>query len=128
MTVIQHNPAALFPPYRGYSHGIEIRGAERLLFISGLNGYLADGKTMPASFEEQGDVIWQHIGTLLRAADMDYPDLISLRTYLADPEYDEANVRLRVKYLGGHQVSSTVVCCRLLVPTWKLEIEAVAAR
>ena len=128
MTMIRHNPDGLFPPYRGYSHGVEIRGATRLLFISGLNGYLADGKTMPVSFEEQGDVIWRHIGTLLRAADMDYPDLVSLRTYLAEPEYDEANVRLRVKYLGSHQLSSTVVCCRLLDPAWKLEIEAVAAK
>jgi enamine deaminase RidA (YjgF/YER057c/UK114 family) len=128
MAVIQHNPEGLFPPYRGYSHAIEIRGAARLLFISGLNGYLADGKTMPVSFEEQGDVIWKHIGTLLRAADMNYPDLISLRTYLAEPEYDEANVRLRVKYLGSHQPASTVVCCRLLDPGWKLEMEAVAAR
>jgi enamine deaminase RidA (YjgF/YER057c/UK114 family) len=105
-----------------------VRGAERLLLISGLNGYLADGKTMPVSFEEQGDVIWQHIGTLLRAADMDYRDLVSLRTYLAEPEYDEANVRLRVKYLGTHKVASTVVCCRLLDPTWKLEIEAIAVK
>jgi enamine deaminase RidA (YjgF/YER057c/UK114 family) len=128
LTVIQHNPDGLFPPYRGYSHGVEIRGASRLLLISGLNGYLADGKTMPSSFEEQGDVIWRHIGTLLRAADMDYADLVSLRTYLADPEYDQANVRLRVKYLGSHQLSSTVVCCRLLDPAWKLEIEAVASK
>ncbi len=128
MTVIQHNPAALFPPYRSYSHGVEVRGAERLLFISGLNGYLSDGKTIPLTFEEQGDVIWKHIGSLLQAADMDYHDLVSLRTYLADPEHDEANVRLRVKYLGTHQVSSTVICCRLLDPTWKLEIEAVAAK
>jgi enamine deaminase RidA (YjgF/YER057c/UK114 family) len=128
VTVIHHNPDGLFPPYRGYSHAIEIRGATRLLFISGLNGYLADGKTMPTSFEEQGEVIWRHIRTLLRAADMDYPDVVSLRTYLADPEYDEANVRLRVKYLGSHQPASTVVCCRLLDPTWKLEVEAMAAK
>jgi hypothetical protein len=50
-----------------------------------------------------------------------------LRTYLADPVYDEANVRMRVKYLGNHETSSTVVCCRLLDPKWKLEIEAMAA-
>ncbi|MGH8546849.1 MAG: RidA family protein, partial [Gammaproteobacteria bacterium] len=59
---------------------------------------------------------------------MDYPDLISLRTYLADPGYDEANVRLRVKYLGTHQPASTVICCHLLDPKWKLEIEAMAAK
>lgn len=78
----------------------------------GLNGYLVDGKTMPESFEEQADVIWTHIGTLLQSAGMGFKNLVSLRTYLADPEYDEANVRMRVKYLGDHETSSTVVCCQ----------------
>jgi 2-iminobutanoate/2-iminopropanoate deaminase len=126
--VITHNPDGLFPPYRNYSHATEIRGDARLLIISGLNGYHADGGTMPESFDEQGELIWQHIGTILRAAGMDYRDLVSLRTYLADPSYDEANVRLRVKYLGDHRPASTVVCCQLLDPTWKLEVEAMAAR
>jgi len=128
MTIIRHNPTTVFPPYRCYSHAIEIRGEARLLFISGLNGYLADGKTMPDSFEEQGELIWMHLGAVLQSANMEYRDLVSLRTYLADPGYDEANVRLRVKYLGDHQPSSTVVCCRLLDPAWKLEMEAVAAK
>jgi enamine deaminase RidA (YjgF/YER057c/UK114 family) len=128
MTVIKHNPPELFPPYRCYSHATEIRGNSRLLIISGLNGYLADGVTMPESFEEQGNIIWRHIGRLLRSAEMDYQDLVSLRTYLAGPEYDEANVRLRIKYLGDHQPSSTVVCCQLLDPRWKLEVEAMAAK
>jgi enamine deaminase RidA (YjgF/YER057c/UK114 family) len=126
--IISHNPEGLFPPYRNYSHATEVRGDARLLVISGLNGYLADGQTMPESFEEQGDVIWRHIGTILRSAGMDYGDLVSLRTYLADPSYDEANVRLRVKYLGDHRPSSTVVCCQLLDPRWKLEVEAMAAK
>jgi enamine deaminase RidA (YjgF/YER057c/UK114 family) len=99
-----------------------------LLIISGLNGYLVDGVTMPELFEEQGDIIWRHIGTLLRSAGMDYQDLVSLRTYLASPEHDEANVRLRIKYLGDHQPSSTVVCCQLLDSRWKLEVEAMAAK
>lgn len=128
MPVIKHNPSGLFPQYRCYSHAMEIRGDSRLLIISGLNGYLADGKTMPESFEEQGEIIWQHIGTILQSAGMDYQDLVSLRMYLADPQYDEANVRLRVKYLGDHQPSLTVVCCQLLDPKWKLEIEAMAAK
>ncbi|MBT2302192.1 RidA family protein [Variovorax paradoxus] len=128
MTVIQHNPEGVFPPYRCYSHATEIRGDSRLLVISGLNGYLADGITMPESFEEQGDLIWTHMGTILRSAGMDYRDLVSVRTYLAAPEFDEANVRLRVKYLGDHRVSLTVVCSRLLDPRWKLEIEAMAAK
>jgi 2-iminobutanoate/2-iminopropanoate deaminase len=127
MPILQHNPPELFPPYRCYTHATEIRGNARLLIISGLNGYLQDGRSMPESFEEQADVIWTHIGTLLRAADMTIANLVSLRTYLADPRYDEANVRMRVKYLGTHAVSSTVICCQLLDPRWKLEVEAMAA-
>jgi enamine deaminase RidA (YjgF/YER057c/UK114 family) len=126
--VIKHNPEGVFPPYRCYSHATEIRGDSRLLIVSGLNGYLSDGKTMPESFEDQGDAIWKHLRTILLAAGMDYQDLVSLRTYLADPRYDEANVRLRVKYLDTHRPASTVVCCRLLDPRWKLEMEAMAAR
>jgi 2-iminobutanoate/2-iminopropanoate deaminase len=128
MAVIKHNPPGVFPPYRCYSHAVEVRGDSRLLIISGLNGFMTDGKTLPESFEAQGDLIWQHLGTILRSADMDYSDLVSLRIYLADPAYDEPNVQLRVKYLGDHQVALTVVCAQLLDPRWKLEIEATAAK
>lgn len=127
MPVTSHNPPELFPPYRSYSHATEIHPGSRLLVISGLNGYLADGVTLPESFEEQAEIIWSHIGTLLRAAGMDYRNLVSLRFYLADPSYDEANVAMRVKYLGNHRPSLTVICCRLLDPRWKLEVEAMAA-
>ena len=104
MPVIQHNPSGVFPPYRGYAHATEVHNS-RLLVISGLNGFLEDGQTMPATFEEQGEVIWKHLGTILKSAGMAYGDLISLRTYLADPADDEANVRLRMKYLAGHKVA-----------------------
>lgn len=128
MPILAHNPTSVFPPYRAYCHGMEVTGDSRLLFISGLNGYLADGTTMPDSFEEQADVIWGHIQSILASAGMKLQDIVSLRTYLADPAFDEANVKMRVKYMGTHTPSSTVICCRLLDPRWKLEIEAVAAQ
>jgi 2-iminobutanoate/2-iminopropanoate deaminase len=128
MPVIKHNPDGVFPPYRNYSHAVEVKGDSRLLMISGLNGYLSDGQTMPESFEEQGDLIWQHMGTILKSAGMDYQDLISIRTYLSDPSYDEANVQLRMKYLGDNHPTLTVICCQLLDPKWKLEVEAIAAK
>jgi enamine deaminase RidA (YjgF/YER057c/UK114 family) len=127
MPVIRHNPEKLYPQYQNYSHAVEIGGNARLLIISGLNGYLPDGKTMPETFEEQAELIWKHLGIILESADMDYSNLVSLRMYLASPEYDEANVRLRKKYLGDHEVALTVVCAQLLDPRWKLEVEAMAA-
>lgn len=127
MPIVRHNPPELFPQYRCYSHATEIRGESRLLVISGLNGYLADGKTMPESFEEQAEVIWSHLAAILRSADMTFANLVSLRFYLANPRYDEANVQMRAKHLGSHQPSLTVICCQLLDPRWKLEVEAMAA-
>jgi len=127
MPVIQHNPDGVFPPYRAYSHATEVRGESRLLFISGLNGYDSDGTTMPESFEEQAELVWAHIRTILDSAGMGVANIVSLRTYLSDPKYDEQNVRMRVKHLGSHRPASTVVCCQLLGSLWKLEVEAVAA-
>src|SRR5689334_11082811 len=127
MTPVVHNPSSLFPPYRGYVHAIEIPAGSRLLFISGLNGFEQDGSTMPESFDDQAELIWAHTRSILASAEMTVSNLVSLRTYLADPKHDEANARMRLKQLGAHRVSSTVVCCQLLESKWKLEIEAVAA-
>jgi 2-iminobutanoate/2-iminopropanoate deaminase len=125
--VIKHNPEKMYPQYQSYSHAIELSSSSRLLIMSGLNGYLPDGKSMPETFEEQGEIIWQYLGTILASAQMSYQNLVSIRTYLASPEFDEANVRLRRKYLGDHEPTLTVVCCQLLDKRWKLEIEAMAA-
>ena len=127
MAVVKHNPETLYPQYQSYSHAVEIKGDSRLVIISGLNGYLQDGKTMPESFEEQCETIWKHLGTILESAQMGYENLVSLRFYLAHPQYDEANVKLRKKYLRNHQPTLTVICAQLLDPKWKLEVEAMAA-
>lgn len=127
MSPTPRNPTELFPQYRCYSHAIEVSAGSRLLVISGLNGYLADGVTMPEAFEEQAEVIWGHLHAILRSAGMSVANLVSLRFYLADPADDEANVRILSTHLGSHAPARTVVCCRLLDPRWKLEIEAMAA-
>jgi 2-iminobutanoate/2-iminopropanoate deaminase len=127
MPLIHHNPTTVFPPYRAYSHATEVRGDSRLLFVSGLNGFERDGTTMPESFDEQAELIWQHVQSILASAGMELTNIVSLRTYLSDPKYDEPNVRMRVKYMGDHKPALTVVCCQLLDPKWKLEMEVVAA-
>lgn len=82
---------------------------------------------MPESFEDQARLIWNYIGKILESADMGYGDIVSLRTYLAGPEFDEPNIAIRKEHLGDNEPSSTVICCQLLESKWKLEIEAVAA-
>ena len=127
MPTKKHNPKDLFPQYNNYSHAVEVSGESRILFISGLNGYMPDGITMPGSFQEQARLIWTYIGSILESAGMGYENIVSLRTYLAGPEFDEPNIAIRKKFLGDSEPASTVVCCQLLESKWKLEIEAVAA-
>ncbi|MGI9204463.1 MAG: RidA family protein [Woeseiaceae bacterium] len=127
MPIKKHNPKDLFPQYNNYSHGIEVTGDSRILFISGLNGYEHDGETMPKSFEGQARLIWTHIGSILTSANMGFEHIVSLRTYLAHPDYDEPNIAMRKEFLGSNEPASTVICCQLLESKWKLEIEAVAA-
>ncbi|MEO5920774.1 MAG: RidA family protein [Pseudolysinimonas sp.] len=123
-----HNPPTLYPPYRAYAHAAEVPPGARLLVIAGLNGYEADGVTMPAGFDEQAELIWTYLEAALDAAGMTVADLISLRFYLADPADDEANVQILMRHLGDHRVPRTVLSARLLEPAWKIEIEAMAAR
>ncbi len=127
MTLKKHEPKGLYPKYPGYTHAVEVPAGARTLHISGLNGYESDGKTMPESFEEQSELIWRHLRAILASAGMDIRNLVFLRTYLARPEYMEANKAIRKKHLGDHEVGITVVAATLLKPEWKLEVEAVTA-
>jgi enamine deaminase RidA (YjgF/YER057c/UK114 family) len=127
MTATPRNPVSIYPPYRNYSHAQELSGDQRLLFISGLNGYERDGKTMPESFDGQATNIWTYMGEILTDAGMSYDNLVSIRFYLSDPAYRTENTELRARFLGHHNPAITVIACTLLDPTWKLEIEAVAA-
>jgi 2-iminobutanoate/2-iminopropanoate deaminase len=128
VAVVAHDPDGVFPPYAAYAHAVEVPPGARTLHISGLNGFRPDGVTMPASFEDQAEQVWDHLATVLAHAGMTYDDLVSLRFYLADPADDPANVAILTRRLGDHRCARTVISCRLLEPDWRIEVEAVAAR
>jgi 2-iminobutanoate/2-iminopropanoate deaminase len=82
---------------------------------------------MPEAFEDQCEMIWSHLRSILASAGMGIENLVLLRTYLASPEYRVVDAKLRKKYLGDHEVALTVISAMLLQPSWKLEVEAVAS-
>jgi enamine deaminase RidA (YjgF/YER057c/UK114 family) len=127
MTLRQHNPTQVFPPYANYAHAVEVAAGSRLLFISGLNGLHRDGRSIPADFESQAELIWSHLETILREAGMSISDLVALRFYLAEPAHDPMNVAILKRHLGDHHAARTVVCTGLLEPEWLVEVEAIAA-
>ncbi|HYJ66056.1 MAG TPA: RidA family protein [Nocardioidaceae bacterium] len=128
MTITRHNPAVVFPAYRSYAHAVEVPAGARTLYISGVNGYEADGVTMPTDFAAQARLVWRHLGTILESAGMGYADLVSLRFFLASAADDPVNVEILSAHLGDTAAARTVVVQQLLEPGWLVEIEGIAAK
>jgi enamine deaminase RidA (YjgF/YER057c/UK114 family) len=105
---------------------MEVRGAERLLFVAGTMGLDADG-VPGATLEEQLELIWSNLRRILAGADMTVDNIVRLTSYLRDPAYAEANAAARVKALGGRAVPTTAIVAQTLVSEWLVEIEVIAA-
>ncbi|WP_406601944.1 RidA family protein [Lentzea kristufekii] len=105
---------------------MEVRGAERFLFVSGTMGLDPSGNA-GAGLAEQLDLIWSNIRAILASAGMTVDNVVRLTTYLRDPSYAEANAAARVAALGGRAVPTTAIVATTLVSDWLVEIEVIAA-
>jgi enamine deaminase RidA (YjgF/YER057c/UK114 family) len=127
METIVRNPAdGVYPATDDYVHALEVRGAQRLLFVSGTMGLEADGAP-GATLERQLDLIWSNIRAILASADMTPDNIVRLTSYLTDSAYAEANAAARVAALGGRTIPTTAIVVQTLVSDWLVEIEVIAA-
>ncbi len=121
------NPSAV-PTSPFYSQGAEVRGAERLLFVSGQVGVDSEG-AVKDGVEEQSRQAAANLGAVLAEAGMSVDDLAKLTIYLTDP----AHVPGFMAGAGGALPTPPPATTMLLVhqlasPELLVEIEAVAAR
>jgi 2-iminobutanoate/2-iminopropanoate deaminase len=125
--IIARNPAdGVYPASQDYVHALEVRGAERLLFVAGTMGL--DGHGTPgATLTEQLDLVWSNIRAILASAGMTVDNIVRLTSYLRDPSYADANAAARVAALGGRVVPTTAIVAQTLVSDWLVEIEVIAA-
>jgi 2-iminobutanoate/2-iminopropanoate deaminase len=121
---MEHRP--IHPESRSYAQAHEVRGANRLLFISGQVPETADG-VVPADFRAQCELVWDNIEAQLREAGMTLAHLVKVTTFLSDRRYREENADIRHSRLSGHAPALTVIICGIYEERWLLEIEAVAA-
>jgi enamine deaminase RidA (YjgF/YER057c/UK114 family) len=127
MERITHDPAdGVYATDGDWVHGVEVRGAQRTLYVSGTMGLDATG--VPAdSLAEQLHLVWSTIRRILASADMTVDDIVRVTSYLRDASYAEANARARVSTLGGRAVATTAIVVETLDPRWLVEIEVIAA-
>ena len=123
------NPGTIAPPVGAYSHGIEIPANARWLSIAGQADIRPDG-SLPESFEDQHDQVWQNTLAILSAAGMGPENIVHLNVYSTDPAGLKFLAIHRKKYLpAGYLPTSTwVVVSGLANPKWVVEMEALAAK
>lgn len=127
MELIQHNPTeGVYSTGGDWVHAMEVRGAERMLFLSGTMGLRPDF-TAPPTVEEQLECVWDNIRAILASAGMTIDNIVRLTSYLRDAGYAEANAQARIEALGERRIPTTAIVAQTLQPDWLIELEVIAA-
>jgi 2-iminobutanoate/2-iminopropanoate deaminase len=113
-------------PAGGYSQALEVRGAQRLLFISGQIPVDTKG-AVPADFRAQAELAWANVLAQLQEAELSVQHLVKVTTFLASREHTLANREVRQQVLGAHAPALTVIITGIFDERWLIEIEAIAA-
>ncbi|TDD28728.1 RidA family protein [Kribbella turkmenica] len=120
------NPAILPAATGNYTHGVQVDGAERMVFVSGQVPWGNEHGRVPESFEAQCRMVWRNVLVVLGEAGMGVHNLVKVTTYLSDRQYRALNSKIREEVLGKHAPALTVIICDIYAEEWLLEIDAVA--
>ncbi|WP_440067117.1 RidA family protein [Streptosporangium sp. OZ121] len=125
--IVTHDPTdGVYASTDDYVHAMEVRNAQRLLFVSGTMG-LDPAGAAGATLDEQLDLVWANLRAILASAGMTVDNIVRLTSYLRDASYAEANAAARVRALNGRVVPTTAIVAQTLVSEWLVEIEVTAA-
>ena len=126
MERIEHNPGEGIYPADDYIHAVEVRDPQRFLYVAGTMGLRPDWSA-GKDIDEQLELVWSNIRTILASADMTVDNIVRLTSYLRDRSYMEKNAKARLKALGGRKIPTTAIVAETLMDDWLVEIEVIAA-
>lgn len=127
MELIAHNPTeGVYSTGGDWVHAMEVRGAERMLFISGTMGLRPDF-TPGEDIDEQLKLVWNNIRFILASAGMTTDNIVRLTSYLRDASYAGPNAVARALALGERRIPTTAIVVQTLQDDWLVELEVVAA-
>ncbi|MEU6408052.1 Rid family hydrolase [Microbispora sp. NPDC046933] len=121
-----HNPV----PF-GYSHTAAVPAGSELVFVSGQYGSGPDGKVVSGEFAEQVKQAFVNLGTALAAHGLALADVVQLRTYVVNPDFEKLGIIGQAVAGGGAEQPPTqtvIGVAGLAAPDILFEVEAVAAR
>lgn len=122
------NPSTVHAPVGAYSHTVAVPPGSQLVFISGQVGMRPDG-SLPASFAEQAEVVFENVRSCLAAHGVGMEAVIKLTSFLVPGQDVRIMREIRQRHFGEHRPASTAVYVPQLVdPAFLLEVEAVAVK
>ena len=124
---LRHDPYPVQDPYHGiYAHGVETKAGARVLHISGQVGLSPDG-VLPEDFKGQCRQAIMNLESVLKAANMEFSDIVKMSFFLVRREDMGELVEVRKEFLDGVRPAiTTVFVAGLVSPDWLVEVEAVA--
>ena len=98
------SPEGIRPPFAQYSHGLLVQPGARLLFTSGQLG-VSPTDHVPDSVEEQAVLCFENIGAILRAANMDFGDVVRFSAFVTERAsfeiYGAVRVAARLAFMNS---------------------------
>jgi 2-iminobutanoate/2-iminopropanoate deaminase len=125
VSITRSNPPTVREP-TGYTHAMEIRGAERRLIISGQVGMAPNG-TIPDTGGGQIDQAFTNLRLVLEANSMTVANIVKTTAFLTDRSLLGAYRAARSALFAEHAPASTLLyVAGLADPRFVVEIEAEA--
>jgi enamine deaminase RidA (YjgF/YER057c/UK114 family) len=98
-----------------------------LVFISGQTGWA--NNTISTDFEEQARQTFRNMGYVLKAAGVDFKDIVTMTVFLTDARLHPTFSKVRREVMGSNMsASATVAINQLFDPRVWIEIQATAVR
>jgi enamine deaminase RidA (YjgF/YER057c/UK114 family) len=123
------NPWEWNKPF-GFQQAVEVRGAERVLYLSGQTAIDADGNVLDGDMAAQVALTLDNLERVLAEADMTFANIVRVTWYVTSIEEFRSTGELRTERLrpSGMRAASTLVqVAALAFPDLRVELTATAA-
>jgi 2-iminobutanoate/2-iminopropanoate deaminase len=108
-----------------FTPGILIDGT---LYIAGFSGEDPQTGAVPRDFETEVKQVLDKIGVILKSADMQYSDVVSVQVYLTDMKLFERMNTVYRSYFPEPRPTRTIVGIAKLIGRSRIEISATARK
>jgi 2-iminobutanoate/2-iminopropanoate deaminase len=116
-------------PIGPYSQGIEVSGAQSLLFVSGqLPMDAATGELLHADIAAEAELALKNLEAVLGAAGHAWANVVNVKVYLTNMSDFAAVNEVYARHAGKPAPARAVIQVAALPKGARLEIEAVSAR